>query len=476
MLCAPRIAKLGLACCLSLGLFGTAQARSVVTDWNEQALEAIRITHPGPPQVARMLAVANTAMYDAWAAYNVKANGTQLGGELRRPLAERNYANRRQAVSYAAYRSLVDLFPSEKVSFDAQMLALGYDPNDNSSDITTPVGIGNVAAAAVLSYRHVDGSNQLGDLHPGAYSDYSGYVPVNFADQLVDPNHWQPLQFSDGQGGFVTQKCIAPFWGAVKPFALMRYNQFPVSAPARYPSAAYLRQALEVVYYSATLNDRRKVIAEYWADGPRSELPPGHWILFSKYVSDRDQHTLSQDVKMHFAMTNAVLDASVAVWGYKRQFDYIRPVSAVRYLFNNRLLLAWAGEGRGTGLIRGQDWRPYQASSVVTPPFQEYVSGHSAFSAAAAEVLKRYTGSDAFGASVTVPAGSSRVEPGLVPARDTTLSWPTFSAAADEAGISRRYGGIHFIQGDLESRVLGRKIGLQAYGLASDYIEGRAGD
>jgi hypothetical protein len=476
MLFAPRIAKLGLACCLSLGVFGTAQASSVVTDWNAQALQAIRITHPGPPQVARMLAVTNTAIYDAWAAYDVKANGTQLAGELRRPLAERNDANRSEALSYAAYRALVDLFPSMKPSFDAQMLALGYDPTDNSADLTTPAGIGNVAAAAVIGYRHADGSNQLGDLNPGPYSDYSGYVPVNFYDQIVDPNHWQPLQVSDGHGGFVIQKAIAPFWGAVKPFALTRYNEFPVSAPAHYPSAAYLQQALEIVFYSATLNDRRKVIAEYWADGPRSELPPGHWVLFAKYVSDRDHHTLSQDVKMHFAMTNAVFDASIAVWGYKRQYDYIRPVSAVHYLFKDRPIIAWAGAGLGTGLIRGQDWRPYQAATVVTPPFQEYVSGHSAFSAAAAEVLKRYTGSDTFGSSVTIAAGSSRVEPGLVPAQDITLSWPTFSAAADEAGISRRYGGIHFVQGDLESRALGRKIGAQAYSLASDYIEGKAGN
>lgn len=476
MLSAPRFAKLGLACCLSLGLLGTAQARSVVTDWNAQALQAIRTTHPGPPQVARMLAVTNTAIYDAWAAYDAKANGTQLGGELRRPLTERDYAHRREAVSFAAYRALVDLFPTEKASFDAQMATLGYDPNDNSSDLTTAVGIGNVAAAAVLGYRHADGSNQLGDLHPGAYSDYSGYVPVNFVDQIVDPNHWQPLQFPDGNGGFVHQNCIAPFWGVVKPFALTSYNQFPVSAPAHYPSAAYLQQALEVIYYSATLNDRHKVIAEYWADGPRSELPPGHWILFAKYVSDRDHHSLSQDVKMHFAMTNAVFDASVAVWGFKRQYDYIRPVSAVHYLFKDRPIIAWAGVGLGTGVIRGENWRPYQAATVVTPPFQEYVSGHSAFSAAAAEVLKRYTGSDAFGESVTIAAGTSRVEPGLVPAQDITLSWPTFSAAADEAGISRRYGGIHFVQGDLESRALGRKIGAQAFGKAADYIGGRAGN
>ena len=179
---------------------------------------------------------------------------------------------------------------------------------------------------------------------------------------------------------------------------------------------------------------------------------------------------------MTFAMTNAVLDASITSWGYKRQFDYIRPVSAVHFLFKNRPIFAWAGEGLGTRVILGQNWRPYQAATVVTPPFAEYVSGHSIFSASAAEVLKRYTGSDYFGASVTVPAGSSRVEPGLVPAHDLVLSWPTFSSAADEAGISRRYGGIHFQDGDVEARTLGRKIGAQAYTLSRAYINGTAGN
>jgi hypothetical protein len=469
--------KLALACALLLGTVGAAQAATLVTDWNDEALEAIRVTHPGPPMVARMLAITNTAMYDAWAAYDNKANGTQLGGELRRPASERTDANRRKAMSFAAYRVLVDLFPTQKAQFDAEMASLGYDPTDTTGNIATPQGIGNVAAAALLQFRHADGSNQLGDLNGGApYSDYTGYQPVNSPTQIVDPNHWQPLAVSNGSGGFNIQKFIAPHWGAVKPFALGRYDQFPVKAPARFGTFAYLQQALQVVYYSATLNDRQKTIAEYWADGPSSELPPGHWVLFSKYVSERDHHSLGQDVKMHFAMTNAVLDASVAVWGYKRQFDYTRPVSAIHFLFNNRPIFAWAGEGLGTRLIQGQNWRPYQASTVVTPPFAEYVSGHSAFSSSAAEVLKLYTGSDYFGASVTAPAGSSRVEPGLVPAHDLVLSWTTFSAAADEAGISRRYGGIHFIDGDLEARTLGRKIGAQAYALSRAYINGTAGN
>ncbi|MEJ7818512.1 MAG: hypothetical protein WKF49_07490, partial [Thermoleophilaceae bacterium] len=102
----------------------------------------------------------------------------------------------------------------------------------------------------------------------------------------------------------------------------------------------------------------------------------------------------------------------------------------------------------------------------------EYISGHSTFSAAGAEVLKRFTRSDEFGGSVTLPAGGSRVEPQSVPARDVTLRWATFSDAADQAGVSRRYGGIHFEQGDIDSRTIGRRIGAQAWDRAQAYFRG----
>jgi hypothetical protein len=111
---------------------------------------------------------------------------------------------------------------------------------------------------------------------------------------------------------------------------------------------------------------------------------------------------------------------------------------------------------------------------VVTPPFAEYPSGHSTFSAAAAEVLRRCTGSDAFGATATIEAGSSHIEPGRVPAGDVTLHWDTFSAAADEAGLSRRYGGIHFRQGDLVGRAVGRRVGARVWRLATAYRDGAA--
>jgi hypothetical protein len=421
--------------------------------------------------VARALAVVHTCIFDAWAAYDGHAVGTQLGGTLRRPAGERTEENKSKAASYAAYRALTDLYRGDpqKAQFDALMAELGYDPADASVDPSTPSGIGNRVSYAVINFRHGDGANQLAN-----YADTSGYQPVNDPDHIVDPNRWQPLRVPDGHGGFVIQPYVAPHWGNVVPFALHSGSQFrPGEGPARvgHPGK-YQQQAEEVLHYSAHLSDVEKVIAEYWADGPASELPPGHWTLFAKYVSERDGHALDADVKLFFSLTNAIFDASISCWDGKRAFDSVRPVTAVHFLWPTKKVRAWAGPGQGTQSIPGGNWEPYQAATVVTPPFPEYFSGHSTFSAAGAEILRRFTGSDAFGSSFTQAAGTSRVEQGTVPAQDVTLSWATFSDAADQAGTSRRYGGIHFVQGDLDGRAIGRQLAAQAWDKARAHITG----
>ncbi len=203
---------------LSLGLLSEVQAEdTVVVTWDKAALQAIRDTHPGPPIVARMLAVTHTCIYDAWAAYDSVAVGTRLGGTLRQPVSERTPANKQKAMSFAAYRALADLFPTEIPKFNIVMTQLGYNSTDTSTDTSTPSGVGTVECQAVLDYRHQDGSNQLGNLHPGAYSDYTNYLSVNGPDHINDPNRWQPLRVSDGHGGFVIQKFITPHWGNVIP-------------------------------------------------------------------------------------------------------------------------------------------------------------------------------------------------------------------------------------------------------------------
>ena len=464
---------------------------SVVLQWNDAILQGVRSSRLGPPTVARALAIAHTCMYDAWAAYDHKAVGTRLGGLLRRPPRERTLANMQQAVSFAAYRAAVDLFPgSIPAVFDPLMRELGYDATDRATDTSAPTGIGNVAAGAVLDFHRRDGANQFGDEPGGAqgvpYADYTGYVPANdpmdvrepFDPSAVhDPSSWQPLRYVDGGGSVVTPGFVGAQWQRVTTFAVSPGSLRSSTGPARYGSPEYLAQAQALLDVSARLTDEQKLIAEYWADGPRSELPPGHWSLFAQFVARRDhhgdhEHGLERDVKLFFALTKAVSDAGCCAWDNKRAFDSVRPITAIRTLFRGRLVRAWAGPYQGTKLIDGATWFPYQPTTFPTPPFPEYSSGHSNFSAAGAEILKRFTHSDRFGALVTLRAGSSRVEPGAVPASDITLSWSTFSEAAEQAGISRRYGGIHFEQGDLDARATGRIAARRVWEKANDYWEG----
>jgi len=465
---AVRLALVGVA--LAAGLAAhPAAADSVVTTWDEAALQAIRDLKPGPTIVARHLAVLHTCIYDAWAAYDAKAVGTRYGGFLRRPVAERTDANKAQAVSFAAYRAAVDLFPGQAQvnSFRALMVNLGYNPDDTSTDKTTPTGIGNVAAAAVLKFRHADGSNQLGDVNGGTpYSDYTGYTPVNTADTINDPNHWQPLRVSDGAGGFVIQKYSAPQWGFVIPFALTSSTQFlPSLTPAQYGTKAYEKQAKACIKESATLNDFKKMTAEYWADGPNSELPPGHWALITQFVSHRDNYGIDQDVKVFFVTMNGVLDAGIACWQAKRTYDYVRPITAIRYLYTGKQIKAWGGPGQGTQTIDGKDWQPYgQPATVISPPFASFYSGHSTFSWTAATILKKFTGSDRLDFSVTKAAGSSTIEPGITPAEPITFNFPTFSSAAKSAGISRIYSAIHFAN----ENTMGQQVGKQVAGAVWD--------
>ena len=447
-------------------------ADNVALQWNETTLDAIRNTSAAPPVAARAFAMTHTAIFDAWAAYDEFAEGTLFGSALRRPESERIVANKEKAISFAAYHVLADLFPTQQAAFDARMSSLGYDASDASLDPSTPSGVGNLAARALLIYRHSDGSNQLGDLHPGAYSDYTGYAAVN----PPKANRW-----STQRGAVLAGKkrywathssAMAPTqWGLVKPFALSSGSEFRAYilslGPAQYPHGTYRKQAIQVLHLSAQLDDTSKVIAEYWADAPGSATPPGHWNIFAEDIWRRDAHTLDDDVKMFFILGNALMDASIAVWDCKRAADSIRPVSAIHFLFDGKPVRAWAGPGLRTQLIDGRYFRSY----IPTPPFASYISGHSTFSAASAEVLKLFTGSDAFGGAVTLRAHESVIDPG-VPAEDVTLSWATFTDAANQAGISRRYGGIHFEADDLVGRQTGRLVANAVWNKAQTYING----
>jgi PAP2 superfamily len=478
-----RFMVMAAICCLAAAARSYCQQESAPLLWNSAALHGIRDAKLGAPVVARALAIVHTCMYDAWAAYDDRAVGTQLNGALRRPASERTLANKERAISYGAYRALVDVLPIDTISvYIPLMKQLGYDPDDNSTDIETPTGVGNVACAAVLEYRHHDKSNQLGDLAQGPYSDWTGYRPLNSPTPVPtitapsDPNHWQPLIFVNSTGDLMTQRFVGAQWCEVTPFALRSADEFRpmlrAFGPAAYGSSEYVEQAEEMIAVSAGLTDHQKMIAEYWSDGPNSEQPPGHWMRFAQWVSARDHHTLDDDVKMFFVLSNAIFDAGITAWDAKRAFDSVRPVTAISFLFRGKMIRAWGGPGKRTVEMDGSHWIPYQQASFPTPPFPDFVSGHSTYSAAAAKILELWTGSDHFGDSVTLLTGSSKIEPGVTPAHSVVLSWPTFSEAANEAGLSRRYGGIHFRGADLGGRLLGRLVANEVWTKAQGYFAG----
>jgi hypothetical protein len=448
---------------------GPTKGDNVVLRWDEELLQAIRANPAGtgPTITARALGVAHTAMFDAWAAYDARAVGTRYGGTLRRPVTERTLENKNKAISFAAYAALVDLFPSRQEDFALQMKELGYATD--GSDLSTPAKIGQLVARAVTDFRHKDGSNQL-----GGYADTTGYQPMNTPDQVIDPWRWQPLRVPLVTGN--PQRALTPQWVEVVPFGMSSQFGHDVPGPPRLPNGDWSPEDIvSLERDTENLDDPSRMQAEYWADGPHSEFPPGHWAIFAQARSRQRGNSLDDDVKLFFTLGNALMDASIAAWAWKFKLDYVRPITGIRDHFRGQTIVSWLGPYKGYGPVKGENWIPYQELTVVTPPFPEYVSGHSTFSAAGARVLRTFFGSDSFGASVTIRAGTSRIEPRTAtqpgsPAKDVTLYWPTLSAAAGEAGQSRRYGGIHFPTGDLHGRGLGDAIGGDAWTKAQSYI------
>ena len=498
---------------------------SISVLWDRAAQQAVINTAPGPTIASRAYAIVHTAMFDAWAAYDPTAIATRLGDDLQRPSVEITFANKEEAMSFAAYRVLTELFPDQVNIFNELMARLGFDPNNTTTEYTTAAGIGNVSAEALMKFRRDDGSNQAGDDPNGTigipYSDLSGYEPVNPPGKTIEIDCWTPelvpIDAEPGQESLI-QSFLTPHWGDVTPFALLSGEQFRPSAPEPFLlvegevnletrtitleesgevlpitrdligeviNPEFIEQTEKIIDVSANLTDEQKLIAEFWEDGSGTSFPPGTWMSFGQFVSARDDNTLDEDARLFFALGNAVFDAGIATWFAKTFYDYTRPVRAVRELgelgligeCNRELgglaIDAWAGPGEGTQTILATDFLTYQTpGSDVSPNFAEYTSGHSAFSSASAEILQLFTGSDLFGGSVSFESGSSRFEPDFTPVETVTLEWTTFTEAADEAGLSRIYGGIHFEDGDNHARQLGRKVGQAVWERTQFFIQG----
>ncbi len=285
--------------------------------------------------------------------------------------------------------------------------------------------------------------------------------------------------------------------------------------------------------------DYTRVLAEFWADGPDSETPPGHWFVILNHVNDHPQlirtfkgegpelSALEWDIKSYFLLGGTMHDAAVTAWGIKGYYDFVRPISAIRYMagkgqssdrdlpnydpegvklypgfvelveagdplagpngqhIGKIKLFSWRGHAfindpevdqAGVGWILAEHWWPYQRPSFVTPPFAGYVSGHSTYSRSAAEVMTRLTGDPYFpGGMGEFPVKKNEFlvfEEG--PSQDFTLQWATYRDASDQTSLSRIWGGIHPPADDIPGRKIGIEIAEDAFSLAERYFLGEA--
>ena len=459
-----------LAITAGLGIEPVAAAETPVAVWNRAAVDAVGATRTNDLVTSRALAVVHRAMFDAWSVYDATAVGVRLDtAALRRPGAERTDANKTIAIAYAAYGTLVDLFPTERARFDKTLRGFGLEPGAPSTNPATAAGLGTLAARQELAFAHQDGSNQLGDLAPGRYSDYTGYTPPNPANRVIEFRRHQPILVPDDSGVMEPAIFGGAHWPLIKPFALYRANEFrPVVAPTLTGSSEELLAIVDhIIGVNAELDDRQKAIAEFWTLGVGTPTPPGQWHIIGRFLSAQRGHTLDDDVKMFFVLANALHDAAIAKIEAKMHFLTARPETLIRHLYANRKILAWGGRGRGAEIIDGKDFQPYRPTAAAP----EHVSGHSAFGAAAAEALRLYTRSDELGYSVTVAAGSFRFDDG--PAEDVVLSMETLTEAARDIANSGIYGQAHFMPGDQMGRQLGGKVARKVFSRAMQYIDGR---
>lgn len=448
---------------------------SLAYRWAEVSLEATANDterfRPRPTITSRYLALLYVAMYDAWSRYDTSASPVYTKNVNRRPTDEHTLANKEKAISYAAYRALNEYYYSDSAMFRKFMLDHKFDPDNKSLDPSTPEGIGNLAAKAVIDARRNDGSNQYGDVEGSSgktYHDYTSYKCINTPDSCFDINRWQPKYFADGKGGKFAPECLTPFWHKVKPIVLKSADQFRPGPPPMVGSAQLEAEVKEVVEMQANMTDEEKALVEFMRDGPASVQQAGHWLKFAMDVSHRDDHTLDEDVKLFMLVEVTAMDAFIACWDSKMYYDYARPFALVHHYYKDKTIRGWGGPDKGIVEMKGQDWRPYSPETFVCPPFPAYVSGHSTVSGGCAEVLKLFTGDDHFGEEVKLVPGALTE---LSKFGDTvTLKMPTFTETADMAGISRVLGGYHIQADNVAGLKLGRAVGREVFDWYKEHV------
>jgi len=448
--------------------------------WDRIAQDVAASAAKGPTISAGLYAVMHSAIFDAW---SVTHN--------RRPQSYQRYGSRsdddsctlkKLAMSHAAYYTIASIIP-EGESLAAQAFNESHAGCKHSYYFSTSNEIGLRSAKKIIAEyeREVLPANQPQFIHSSPIERWAPErVPIDSStgpfQEYLTPDWGRRYTFGIHNGSSVGVKDPEP---ALLVSGTLDVNTSTVTledgevigitsdlvGPVINPE--FVRQAERVVQASANITETQKFIAEFWEFGGKTSFPPGAWMTIAQFVSFRDGNTDDEDVGLFYAMGNAMNDAGVSTWYLKLFYNYARPVRAIRDLGRLGLIgiQNWYSVLRG-GVIRAPvtEFTTYQMpDSDPSPPFPEYTSGHSTFSSSGAEVLRKWTGSDNFGGNVTLYSRESRFELNAFPTHPVTLIWNTFTEAANEAGASRIYGGIHFDDGNIEGLISGKVIGESAY-------------
>ncbi len=399
-----------------------AKDDAVIT-WNQIMLNAIATTKTAPPVAARAMAMVETAVFDA--VNNIVQKYQPYSITATAPIPANLAATAIQAESAAveaAYTVLSNLFVSQKTTLDAahtSSLAAIVDGQAKADGIA----FGKSIADKVILSRADDGSATEVVYTPGP-----------------NPGDWQPTAVVTNPDGTTSPTpAVLPQWGNVKTFGLSpadMANNRP-TPPVALTSEQYAVEFNQVkdlgAINSTTRTAEQTEIAKFWADGAGTFTPPGHWNQIAQDVARDNFNSLVDNARLFAALDVAQADAAICCWDAKYTYNLWRPITAIRK----------ADTDGNANTTVDTSW----TSLIPTPNFPAYTSGHSTFSSAAAAVLTSLYGNN-YKFSTTTPG-----LPGVI------RSFTSFNQAAEEAGMSRIYGGIHFMSDNTAGLAAGKKIG-----------------
>ena len=382
----------------------------VITDWNNISLNTIKSAGLTSVTASRTLAMVHAAVYDS---VNSIDGGYQ---SYRTSISGYSGASKEAAAVSAAHRVLSGMFPSQSAALNSAYTASLSTIVDGSSK-TSGIALGQTVADSMLAWRSTDHSSDMGMFMGG-----------------TNPGEWRPTPPNYAMA-------MMPQWPNVTPFVMTSGSQFRPGQPPALTGVEYAQALNEVkdigMKNSLSRTAEQTTIAYFWADSPGTITTAGRWNVIAQQAATAKNNTLEENARLFAALNVTLADAGICAWDSKYHFSLWRPITAIRE----------AGADGNPLTEANAMWMP----ELMTPAFQEYVSAHSAFSGAAAEMLKRYLGDDA---SITIASYSD-------PA--SYRNYTSFTQLADEAGISRIFGGIHYSFSNIEGLTAGRNVAGYTY-------------